>query len=129
MVVASETLGEATASEPPLVACAEAAHLRETLLAQLQAASLHDAASPWILTSTVLHADLGRDSGSLAARFRLTGPNGVIAYERELRTSATWAPALGSVGARWVAKEHGALYQKLATQLFSDPAFQQALKR
>ncbi|MBX3625341.1 MAG: hypothetical protein KF892_10040 [Rhizobacter sp.] len=124
-----EVRGEATYVEPPLVAEAEAAHLRDTLLAQLQGASVYDAQSTWVLSATVLHTDMRKDHGTIAARFMVQQPDGRVAYERELRASATWAPALGSVGARWVAKEQAEVYQKLAAQLFSDPAFQLALKR
>ena len=124
-----EVRGEATYVEPPLVAEAEAAHLRDTLLAQLQGASLYDTQSKWVLSGMVLHTDMGKDRGTVAARFVVQRPDGQVAYERELRASATWAPALGSAGARWVAREQSEVYQKLAAQLFSDPGFQVALKR
>lgn len=124
-----EVRGEATYIEPPLVAEAEAAHLRDTLQAQLQGAALYDTQSQWVLSGTVLHTDMAKDRGTVAARFTLQRPGGTVAYERDLRASATWAPALGSVGARWVAKEQSEVYQKLAAQLFSDPGFQLALSR
>jgi hypothetical protein len=124
-----EVRGEATYVEPPLVAEAEAAHLRDTLLAQLQGASVYDAQSKWVLSGTVLHTDMRKDHGTVAARFVVQQPDGRVAYERELRASSTWAPALGSAGARWVAKEQSEVYQKLTVQLFSDPGFQLALKR
>lgn len=124
-----DTHGEATLVERPEVAGADATHLRDTLLAQLQGAALYDPSSKWVLSSTVLHSELRQDHGSVAARFRLRRPDGVVAYERELSSSATWAPARGAVGARWIAREQSAVYQKLAAQLFSDVGFQQALKR
>jgi hypothetical protein len=117
---AAVTVGEAMYTEPPVAAAAEAQQLRDTLQAQLQGAALYDVGSKWVLSGAVLSADLRKDHGAVAARFTLKRPDGAVAYERELRASAAWAPALGSVGARWVAKEHGAVYQKLVHQLFSD---------
>lgn len=125
----SEVQGEATVVEPPLAADAEATHLYDTLAVQLKAASLYDASAQWVLAGTVVHVDMGRDHGTIAARFVVQQPGGKVAYERQLRASSTWAPALGSVGTLIVAREQGEVYQKLAVQLFSDPAFQQALRR
>jgi hypothetical protein len=120
---------ETLETERPLLAEGEVAHLHDTLRAQLQGAALYDTQSPWVLSGAVLHTDLGKTHGTVAARFTLQRPDGAMAYERDLRASATWAPALGTAGARWVAKEHNAVYQKLTAMLFSDPAFQQALRR
>ena len=121
--------GEAIIAELPLAADAGAIHLHDTLWAQLKGADLYDASAKWVLSGTVVHVDMGKDHGTVAARFVVRQPNGSVAYERQLRASSTWAPALGSVGARIVATEQAEVYQKLAAELFGDPAFQQALRR
>jgi hypothetical protein len=123
--VSSETLE----AERPMLAEAEVAHLHDTLRAQLQGAALYDTQSQWLLSSAILHTEMGKTHGTVAARFTLQRPDGATAYERDLRASATWAPALGTAGARWVAKEQSEVYQKLTAMLFNDPGFQQALRR
>ncbi len=107
----------------------EARYLKDGLAVELKAAGLLDGGAKAVVGAEMLDSQMRSGQGSLAARFTVTAADsGRVLYERELRISATWAPALGNVGTQWAAKEHMALYRKLIGQLFSDPAFRDATR-
>ena len=122
-------VGDFTPIEGKDDAVAETTYLRDTLLVDLQGASLLDPASTSVITGQLVHTQMDKGYATVAARFIVTQQGGRVLYERELRASSTWVPALGTVGARWAAKEQSEVYQKLVGQLFSDPGFRVALRR
>jgi hypothetical protein len=107
----------------------EAQYLRDTVNVEFKAAGLLDAGAPRVLTAHFTDSQWRRGQGSLAARFTVADArSGTLHYERELRVSRTWAPAIGTVGTQWTAKEHAALFQQLVGQLLADPAFGDATR-
>jgi len=122
-------VGDFTPIEGKDAAVAETTYLRDTLLVDLQGARLLDPAATLVITGQLVHTQMDKGYATVAARFIVTQQGGRVRYERELRASSTWVPALGTVGARWAAKEQSEVYQKLLGQLFSDPGFRAALQR
>lgn len=127
--IGSLAVGNFSPIEGKEAALSEATYLRDTLLVDLQGASLLDPVSTSVITGQLIHTQMDKGYATVAARFIVTQQGGRVLYERELRASSTWVPALGPVGARWAAKEQSEVYQKLMGQLFSDPGFRLALRR
>ena len=101
---------------------AEARYLRDTLAVELQGAGLVDASSNAVIAGRVVSADFGARDGSVAARFIVTVA-GIVAYDRELRTSATWDASADA------SRQRGRVYNKLVGVLLADPGFKNALRR
>ena len=110
-----------------------AAHLGETLKAELNAAGKLDPASgleiAGLLTESELHTlNTVMADASLAARFVLTR-DGKVVYDKTLRVTDSWKPAFMGVEAIPDAINHYyGLYGTLARTLLQDPDFIAAAK-
>jgi hypothetical protein len=110
-----------------------AKYLRENLAVDLGAAGLLEPGSPLVLrgwlTDSQLDAPTGTGRGSVAARFQLVR-SGAVAYDKELRASATWPSVFVGVEAISTAmNEYALLYRKLVAALLDDPQFRAAAQR
>jgi outer membrane lipoprotein SlyB len=101
----------------------EARFLKDTLTTELQGAGMFDANAGASIQGTLVDADMGKTSGSVAARFIVTVAGGRVVYDRELRTSSTWGANAN------VTREQGNVYSKLVGLLFTDPGFRNAVPR
>ena len=101
---------------------AEARHLKDTLATELSGAGLLDPASGYVVEGELVSADLGKTSGSVAARFIVT-TSGRVVYDKELRASSTWRADAN------VPREQGLVYSKVVGLLFTDPMFRNAVPR
>lgn len=110
-----------------------AQYLKETLRVELDAAGLLDAASPVVITGTLLETDvdaaIGEGSGVLTARFQVKRDN-AVKFDKTLSAKSTWESSfVGAVAIPLAASHYQGLYRKLAGQLFEDPEFRQALAK
>jgi hypothetical protein len=110
-----------------------AAYLRESLITQLRAAGLLDAAAPQLVTGELTRSELheslaGTSTAVLAAHFRVLRGD-AVRYEREQSVTAQWDSSfLGAVAIPRAFDEYGDLYRKLVEQLLRDPDFAAACR-
>jgi hypothetical protein len=107
--------------------------LKDTLIAELSAAGLYDAASPRViegqLTDSMVDAAIGTGKGRLAARF--TVRNGAAqVFDKEVAVQSSWESSfIGGVAVPEAMNQYGALYKALVAKLVDDPDFRKALAR
>ena len=107
-----------------------AQYLRQTLITDLQAAGLYDAAAQTtlsgFLTESTLDAPIGTGHASLSARFILIRTGKTI-YEKELKASVTWPSAFIGVEAIPAGmNQYTSLYHQLVGKLLDDPDYRSA---
>lgn len=107
-----------------------AQYLKQTLITDLQASGLYDAASPTVLNGFLTEStldvptDIGR--ASLSARFVLSR-SGKTIYEKELKVSATWPSSfLGVEAIPAGINQYASLYHQLVGKLLDDPGYRSA---
>lgn len=107
-----------------------AQYLRQTLIVDLQASGLYDAASPTTLSGYLKESslDVPTDTGkaNLSARFLMIRAGKVI-YEKELKASVSWQSSfVGMVAIPAGINHYTSLYHKLIGQLLDDPDYRSA---
>lgn len=107
------------------------AQLRQELMVELTAASLYDEKSSIVisglLTESSVDTGMATGQGRLAARFSVDR-NGKRVFEKEEAVESTWESSfIGAVAIPAARTNYGALYKALASKLFTDPEFRQAL--
>lgn len=107
-----------------------AQYLRQTVITDLQASGLYDAASPAMLTGFLTDSslDVPADTGraALGARFVLMRA-GKTVYEKELKTDATWESSfIGVTAIPAGINQYTTLYHKLVGMLLDDPDYRSA---
>ncbi len=110
-----------------------ARHLRDTLVAELVAAGLHDDKSAIRidaeLTESALDAAIGTGTGSLGARFTVTRA-GKQVYNKTLRVQQSWESSfVGAVALPEAINRYGNFHKLLIGQLFDDAEFRAALAK
>ncbi len=110
-----------------------ARHLRDTLVAELVAAGLHDEKSAIRidaeLTESALDAAIGTGTGSLGARFTVTRA-GKQVYSKTLRVQQSWESSfVGAVALPEAINRYGSFHKLLIGQLFDDAEFRAALAK
>lgn len=110
-----------------------ARHLRDTLVAELVAAGLHDEKSviriDAELTESALDAAIGTGTGSLGARFTVTRA-GKQVYNKTLRVQQSWESSfVGAVALPEAINRYGSFHKLLIGQLFDDAEFRAALAK
>jgi hypothetical protein len=108
-------------------------YLRQTLITDLQASGLYDAASPaslsGFLTGSTLDVPMDTGKASLSARFVLVR-SGKTVYDKALRADASWPSTFIGVEAIPAGiNQYSSLYHKLVGQLLDDPDYQAANPR
>jgi hypothetical protein len=109
-----------------------AQYLRQTLITDLRAAGLYDAASPAMLsgflTGSTLDVPSSTGQARLSARFVL-GRSGQTVYDKELQAEAIWPSAFIGVEAIPAGiNQYTTLYHKLVGKLLDDPDYQSAMR-
>ena len=107
-----------------------AQYLRQTLIADLQAAGLYDDASPatlsGFLTASMLDVPSGTGQARLSARFVLVR-TGQTVYDKELHADASWQSTFIGVEAIPAGiNQYTTLYHKLVGKLLDDPDYRNA---
>lgn len=107
--------------------------LKDTVVAELTAAGLYDAASKSViegqLTDSRVDAAVGTGTGRLAARFTVTNSRRTL-FNKELAADANWESSfMGGVAVPLAMNQYGALYKVLVAKLFDDPDFRRALAK
>ena len=107
--------------------------LKDTLIAELTAAGLHDPASKHVieaeLTDNQADPAIGTGTGRLAAKFRVVRA-GVPAFDKEFAVDAKWESSfIGAIAIPTAAREYSALYKALVAKLLEDGDFKAALAR
>lgn len=110
-----------------------ARHLRDTLVAELVAAGLHDDKSQIRidaeLVESALDAAIGTGTGSLGARFVVTRA-GKKVFDKVVRVDARWESSfVGAVALPEAINRYGSFYKGLIGKLVDDAEFRTALAR
>lgn len=105
--------------------------LKDTLITELTAAGLYDAASGRViegqLTDSMVDAAIGTGQGRLAARFTVDSA-GRRVFDKELAVDATWESSfMGAVAIPMAMNQYGAMYKSLVAKLVDDADFRKAL--
>lgn len=105
-------------------------YLRQTLITDLQAAGLYDAAAQTtlsgFLTGSTLDVPIETGNASLSARFILVRTGKTI-YEKELKASVTWPSSFIGVEAIPAGiNQYSSLYHQLVGKLLDDPDYRSA---
>lgn len=108
-----------------------AKHLKEFLMAELQAAGMLDLASKAViegqLTDSKVDAAIGTGTARLAARFQVLR-DGQSLYDKELAVDDSWDSSfVGAVAIPRAIEHYGALYRTLVGKLVADSDFKRAL--
>jgi hypothetical protein len=107
------------------------AQLKHELMVELAAAGLYDEKSNIVISGLLTESsvDTGMATGQarLAAHFSVDR-NGKRVFDKDEAVDSTWESSiLGAIAIPAARTNYGALYKALATKLFSDPAFREAL--
>jgi hypothetical protein len=107
--------------------------LKDTLVTELSAAGLYDAASPVVIEGELLDsrvdAAIGTGTARLAARFTVTRAGRGV-FDKELAVDQSWESSfIGAVAVPMAINQYGALYKALVAKLIDDPDFRKALAR
>lgn len=107
--------------------------LKDTLVTELTASGLYDAASRSViegqLTDSRVDAAIGTGTGRLAAHFTVTN-GGRTLFDKEVAAEASWDSSfMGAVAIPAAMNHYGALFKTLVAKLVDDPDFRRALAK